>query len=43
MEVKKILNDKLIELGIIKSNTEQIVININCGAISDFKVVERFK
>jgi hypothetical protein len=43
VEAKKTLNETLKQLGLLKGNTEQIVINCNAGSISDFKVTERFK
>ena len=42
-EKKKELSEFLVKAGIIKSNTEQVILNCNAGHVCDYKTVERFK
>lgn len=42
-ETKKHLSEILAKLGIIKQNTEQVIINCNAGVVCDYKTVERHK
>ena len=43
MEIRKVLTEALIKLGIMKENTEQIIINCAQGYVGDWKEVTRHK